>query len=70
MWTCPEGYTRVLSWIGRVLGRLILQKRRHEVTYDRSFGRVVKFLRVNPLLWVVDAVTVTPPRVVQFRIGA
>ena len=28
MWTCPEGYTRGLSWVGRVLGRLILQKGR------------------------------------------
>lgn len=26
MWTCPEGCTRGLSWVGRVLGRLILQK--------------------------------------------
>lgn len=28
MWTCPEGYTRGPPWVGRVLGRLILQKGR------------------------------------------
>jgi hypothetical protein len=28
MWTCPEGYTRGPSWVGRVLRRLTLQKGR------------------------------------------
>ena len=28
MCTCPEGYTCGLSWVGRGLGRLIMQKGR------------------------------------------
>jgi len=61
MCTCPEGYTCGLSWVGRGLGRLIMQKGR------QSTGIVIPNKKaLKTILWQREGLTVMYERLRLF----